>query len=320
MKVISYLATLPKKQEPTPEYLQKQNNKANTLRYFIDGVINAGDEGQVIEAMQYEPADVAMILGWVHENGKTGAHLAFRQEIIDRQKAIGGRTVIADSNLFLYKNTTNPGYWLRYSYDGVFPITGEYCDHEPDPIRWEIIKQAIGVELSPWRKNGDHILICLQRDGGWSMAGWNVVDWALNVITTLRKFTQRSIRIRAHPGDKRAKKYCDRLLKLCRGRSLLNVHFSTNERLEDDLSRCWAMVNHNSSPAVASALQGIPIFVTDPDRSQCKEIANINLANIENPIMYDRESWIKRISQFHWSHSELKSGHCWRHMKRWANK
>ena len=36
MKVISYLATLPKKQEPSPESLQKQNDKANTLRYFVD--------------------------------------------------------------------------------------------------------------------------------------------------------------------------------------------------------------------------------------------------------------------------------------------
>ena len=39
MKVISYLATLPKKQEPTPKSLQKQNNKANTTRYFINEVI-----------------------------------------------------------------------------------------------------------------------------------------------------------------------------------------------------------------------------------------------------------------------------------------
>ena len=320
MKVISYLATLPKKLEPTPESLQKQNDKANTLRYFIEGVNKLGDEGKIIETMQYEPADVAVILGWVHENGKTGAHLSFRQEIIDRQKATGGRTVIADSNLFLYKNTANPGYWLRYSYDGVFPTTGEYCDSDPDPIRWGVIQQAIGVELKPWRKNGDHILLCLQRDGGWSMAGWDVVDWALSTITALRKSTERPIRIRPHPGDKRAKKYCDRLLKLCRGRNLLNVHLSNVTSLEQDLSHCWAMVNHNSSPAVAAVLEGVPVFVTDPERSQCKEIANINLTNIENPIIYDRELWVKRISQFHWSHAELQAGHCWKHMKQWAKK
>jgi hypothetical protein len=319
MKVVSYLATLPRKDEYTAQSLQRATDKSNTLRYVVQGAIAAGDQGIIWEQPSVIDADVAMILGWVHEHGKTAAHLQLRQQIVDHQRERGARTLIADSNLFLYKNTNNPGYWLRYSFDGVFPNTGEYCDSAPDPQRWINIQKELGVTLKPWRTQGDHILMCLQRDGGWSMAGWDVVDWALRTIQILRRHTRRPIRIRAHPGDKRARKYSDRLIKLCTGRQLGPVSLSTpGSSLENDFANCWAVVNHNSSPAVAAAIEGIPVFVTDADRSQARDVANRDLAKIENPNMPDRLPWVQRISQFHWSHQEIQDGTAWRHMRQWV--
>jgi hypothetical protein len=322
MKVVSYIATLPKKEQYTSaESYKAATDKANTLRYFIQGVNAAGDEGVIVDDFDYQPSDVAMILGWVHEHGKTAPHLQLRQQILDGQRACNGRTVIADSNLFLYKNTANPGYWLRYSFDGVFPNTGEYCDADPDPSRWIAIQQHLNVQLRPWRTHGDHVLLCLQRDGGWSMGGFDVVDWAMKTVMTLRRYTTRPIRIRAHPGDKRAKKYCDRLIKLCNGRRIVDVELSSpGVSLEQDLKNCWAVVNHNSSPGVAAAIEGIPVFVTDPERSQCREIAETRLDKIETPYMPDRQAWIQRISQVHWSHEEITNGTAWAHMRKFVKK
>jgi hypothetical protein len=321
MRVISYTATLPRKEQHTPESLQNATNKLNTLNYFAHGVNVFGDQGIIENNMTYQPSEVAVILGWVHEHGKTAAHLQFRQEILDGQRAAGGRTVIADSNLFLYKNRENPDYWLRYSYDGIFANTGEYCDQPSDPTRWGKIQQQCKIKLQPWRQTGDHILVCLQRDGGWSMAGWDVVDWAIKNIIELRKYSDRPIRIRPHPGDKRAVKYCDRLLKLCRGRQLPNIKISqSGSSLTDDFINCWAVVNHNSSPGVAAIIEGIPVILTDPERSQARDVATLSLNRIENPFMPEREAWAQRISQFHWSHEELRTGVCWAHMKKWAKK
>ena len=321
MKVISYTATLPKKEQYTPESLKNSTDKVNTLKYFVQGVNSSGDQGIIETDMTYQPSDVAVILGWVHEHGKTAAHLQFRQQILDGQRASGGRTVIADSNLFLYRNKSNPGYWLRYSYDGIFSTTGEYCDQTPDPDRWVTIQAQCGVQLQPWRQSGNHILLCLQRDGGWSMAGWDVVDWALKTIIELRKYSDRPIRIRSHPGDKRAVKYCDRLLKLCQGRRLANIEFSrADTSLTQDFVNCWAVVNHNSSPGVAAVIEGIPVILTDADRSQARDVATVGINRIENPALPDRQAWVERISQFHWSHAELQSGACWAHMKKWAKK
>jgi hypothetical protein len=319
LKVVTYLATLPAGK--TPESIAKQQDKVNTLRYFIQGVNAVGDQGVIQTDSVWVPGDVAVILGWVHEHGKDAPHLDLRRQILENQKRNECRTIIADSNLFLYKDTNNPGYWLRYSYDGVFPNSGEYCDSDVNSDRWEKIKTQLNVDLRPWRRQGDHILMCLQRDGGWSMGAVNVVDWALKTIIEIRKYTDRSIRIRPHPGDKRARKYCERLIKLCQGRRLLNVHVSQiNSTLMQDFENCWSVVNHNSSPAVAAAIEGIPVFVTDPERSQAREVSNLDFNKIENPLMPDRNKWIQRIAQFHWSHNELRSGECWTHMKKWAKK
>jgi hypothetical protein len=88
--------------------------------------------------------------------------------------------------------------------------------------------------------------------------------------------------------------------------------------LIDDLKNCWAVVNHNSSPTVGAAIEGYPIFVTDPNRSQCAEIANLNLSDIENPKLFDRQNWIERISMFHWNFDETKNGECWNHMRKYV--
>jgi len=319
MRVISYTATLPRKEQYTPESLKNATDKLDTLRYFAQGVNAAGDQGIIESNMNYQPSEVAVILGWVHEHGKTAAHLQFRQEILDGQRAAGGRTVIADSNLFLYKNKQNPGYWLRYSYDGIFANTGEYCDNTPDPDRWARIQEHYHLQLQPWRQSGNHILLCLQRDGGWSMAGWDVVDWAIKNIVEIRKYSDRPIRIRPHPGDKRASKYCDRILKLCQGRRLTQIELSQPaSSLMQDFVNCWAVVNHNSSPGVAAVIEGVPVILTDPSRSQAQDVATPGIHQIENPLMPERDSWVQRISQFHWSHQELQSGACWAHMKKWA--
>lgn len=317
MRVISFLGTLPSKMLAESN---KYQEKPQTLLKFAAGAGTCGDDAQICRETKYKDCDVAVMLGWVHQQGKHAPHLALRQEIVDRQAAQGKRVVIADSNLFLYKDKTNPYHYLRYSFDGVFPDTGEYCDQDPDPVRWQIIQQEMGVCLQPWRKRGSHILLCLQRDGGWSMAGFEVRRWAIETITKIRTYTTRPIRIRPHPGDKKAGRYMIDILRHCEQNAIRSVTCSNQESLVDDLSDCWAMVNHNSSPAVAAVIEGVPAFVTDPVHCQAQEVANTDLSLIENPRYPERQHWVERISQFHWSHDDLTSGRCWQHMRRWAQK
>lgn len=315
MRVCSFIASLPPKQ--TRSYTG--NHKLDTLRKFVQGVIAAGDQAQCVEQRTYQDCDVAVILGWVHDNGKQAPHLAFRREIVERQTQQRRRTVIVDSNLFLYKNTLNPGYYLRYSFDGIFPDTGEYCDQYHSDWRWQDIKRDLGIDIKDWRTNGNHILICLQRQGGWSMGAMPVTEWSMQVIRQLRQHSSRPVILRPHPGDRESARCLNEILVRCRSENLGQVSISENSSdICRDLKNCWAVINHNSSPAVAAAIEGIPVFVTDPVRSQARDVANVNISDIENPMLPDRHAWICRISQFHWSHQDLETGRCWNHMRQWA--
>jgi hypothetical protein len=214
--------------------------------------------------------------------------------------------------LFLYADPKNTKTYLRYSFDGIFPTTGFYFDKDIDPTRWQKISTNLNIRLMPYRTSGSHILICLQRNGGWSMKGLNVQSWLDQTILKIRQYSSRPILVRMHPGDKKIKQ----VLKI----NHRNVTVSPQERpLIVDLKNAWATVVHNSSPSVASVIEGVPTFLTDPypEYSQSCEVANKDLAKIENPDMLDRQAWVERLSMCHWNFDELRSGEAWNFFKQY---
>jgi hypothetical protein len=282
------------------------------LDNFLAGVRIAGDTAIAHQGMNAIPCDVALIQGFIHEHGKSAPHLQLRHNAVSLQKNNNRRSLIVDSNLFLYADPNNTRTYLRYSFDGVFPTTGFYFDRDIDPTRWAKISRDLNISLKPWRTQGEHILICLQRHGGWSMGGLSVQTWLDQTITQIRQYSRkRQIVVRTHPGDKKIKS----ILKIY-GKG---VHLSVNERLSDDLRNAWATVVYNSSPSIASIIEGIPAFITDPNpqRSQSYKIANTDLSRLENPEMPDRQAWIERISMCHWNFEELRSGDAWNFFKRY---
>lgn len=291
----------------------KNQEKVDLLKHFATGVKVCGDYVKNINDLNYSSLeDVSVIQGWITDEPPTKGHQLLRQTVISRQLKQHKHVVAVDSNLFLYADTQNPLHYLRYSFNGVFPKTGNYCDKDIDPMRWKKISRDLNLSLKDYRTTGNHILLCLQRNGGWSMGNIDVVSWINSTIREIRKYSDRPILIRPHPGDKQAKFYLKDYHIQAKHH---NLQISTASSLTDDLKNCWAAVNHNSSPVVGAAIEGIPIFVTDPQKSQCAEVANVDFSTIENPILYDRLPWVQRLSMFHWKFAELISGECWRHMR-----
>jgi len=284
-----------------------KSEKRDVLRNFHLGVPNG--QSTEVETFDYKPSDLAVIQGWVHANSGNAPHLNFRKRIIEQQKKHGGKTVAVDSNLFLYRDPRNTKQYLRFSLDGVFPTTGEYFWQSTTPSRWQQIKQDLGIELKPWRTDGEHILICLQRNGGWSMAGLDVMTWCNDIIQEIKLRTDRPIVIRTHPGDKRAQQY---IRTAPRG-----VAISTADSIVKDFENCYACITYNSSPGVAAAIEGVPVFVTDKkaQRSQAYDVANLNLKNINQPETYERQQWIEKISMSHYNFHDLANGTAWNTIK-----
>jgi len=293
MKLAIYLSAIPK---------NKNDVKLAVLQRFGAGVRAAGDEVEFVTTNSLVPAELAVMQGFVH-NDISSPHLQLRKRILDNNK----NTVVIDSNLFQFANPSLSNYYLRYSLNGIFPTTGFYFDNNIDTTRWETISKKLNISLQDYRTNGKYILICLQRVDGWSMCGNNIQIWLDKTVKIIKSCTTKTIVVRKHPGDKNQDK-----IIMPQG-----VRVSKNQSLADDLASAWATVTFNSSPGVASLIQGVPVFVTDPipERSQVWPVCNTDLTTINAPVLHDRENWIHKLCQSHWNDDEIVSGEAWKFMK-----
>jgi len=121
----------------------------------------------------------------------------------------------------------------------VFPDTGEYCNATPDPARWDLISKRLGISLKPWKKSGRDILICCQRDGGWSMGNEQLMPWLVRTVQRIRKQSDRKIVVRFHPGDKNILNH-KRMLARYR---LANVTVSHAENILQDFASAHCVIN-----------------------------------------------------------------------------
>tara|TARA_B110000977_G_C11066281_1_gene487933 strand:+ start:1797 stop:2723 length:927 start_codon:yes stop_codon:yes gene_type:complete len=308
MKVVSYYNVVP--------FKNKSQEKINILTKFVTGVNAAGDIGVLHQGNDLVNADVGFIQGWQHESGKNATHLQLRQRVIDC--TANTHVCTADANLFLYASHHNlPHHYLRYSFNGVFRNTGNYFDNNVDPLRWQQISNDCDITIENTKKNGVHILICAQRNKGWAMGALELNDWIFTTCQEIRKYSNRPIVIRLHPGDRQTQSQRPQIALRIK-MQLHNVTLSTQTSLDEDLKNCHAVVNHNSSSIVGPLIKGFSAFITDPTKSQCAEVAHTDFSLIDNPNEFDRLAWLERISMFHWKFSELEDGAAWRHIRQYV--
>lgn len=286
--VVVYLSSLPR--------ISDRNRKIEVLKAFAEGAQAQGARVLIQTELRVVECRLAVILGWVGTKIR-GPHIQLRQDVIKQQLATGRHVLPIDSSCFKFVDFDSQ--FLRYSLDGVFYNTNNYANAHSTDLKWQMIKSSLGLELNPWRDQGTHVLVCLQRDGGWSMKGTDMSDWANRTVQRLRTLTTRPIVIRPHPKHK-----MDLTALTC----LPGVTQSMPEySLQQDLANAWAAVFCNSSSSVAAALAGIPVFADDDD-CVAWSVANHDLEHIENPNMPDRTQWLYDLSAAHWTDQESRSG------------
>lgn len=280
--VVVYLSSLPR--------IADRNRKVEVLQSFAAGCTQLGLKTLLQGNQQLAPTKLGVILGWVGQSIK-GPHIQLRKDVIANQKVMS-----IDGSCFKFADPTS--IFLRYSLDGVYYNTNEYANKNSGPEKWNQISQRLGLELKPWRAAGDHILVCGQRDGGWSMKGTDMNQWALDTVKQIRTKTARPIVIRPHPRNP---------INHHLFAGIPNLKFSRDTTLQQDLNNAWASVFFNSSSCVASVLAGVPVFASDPD-CVAWQIANTDLAQIEKPLTPVREQWLWDLSAAHWTDEESRAG------------
>ena len=285
--VAVYLSSLPR--------IADRNRKVEVLQMFAEGARRQGASVLIQTESKVVDSKLAVILGWVG-NKINGPHIQLRQDVINRQLSLGNHVMPVDASCFKFVDINSR--WLRYSLDGVFYNTNNYANHNSTDQKWQTISQDLGLKLQPWRSNGNHILLCLQRDGGWSMKGTDLQQWAKQTVMTIRQHTDRAIVIRPHPKTQ---------VNLSWVRSIANVSISNNLLLTQDLKQAWAAVFYNSSSSVAAVLAGVPVFADDTD-CVAWAVANSDLARIETPDLPIREQWLWNLCGAHCNDQESQQG------------
>ena len=283
---------------------RKHTRKIECLESFAQGVRAAGHSVVTEWEHRYTPSRLAVMLGWATTN-TGGRNITLRKQIIADQRRLGNHTMCIDASCWKYLD--DHGSYLRYSLGGPFYDRAEYANHNSTDAKWLEISHALRVNLQPAQHNEHgHILICMQRDGGFAMKTLNPMDWLRTKITQIRSVTQRPIHIRPHPGQYDMTNFAEYTGKTGQ-RQNITVIEPSHSRLIDNLQNAHSAVFFNSSASVAAVCAGIPVFADD-ESCVSWAVANHDISQIETPAVFAREQWIYNLAAAHWSDADARSG------------
>lgn len=208
----------------------------------------------------------------------------------------------------------------------------DYNNKNSLPDRWNWMQKEYSIARKDWKKNGDYILLLLQKPGDSSLNklyienGYNIFrygDWVKDTVKNIRKHTDRKIIIRPHinqqtNGYKNAERVAlefDNVEVSSNYEWLPEFGASGGTGLQQDLSNAWCAVTYNSLSSIESVLSGTPVVALDKG-CMAWPVAEHSLANIENLSRnHDISQWLYDLSYSCWTAEELTSGKTWEHLK-----
>lgn len=159
---------------------------------------------------------------------------------------------------------------------------------------------AFGLEVKPWRKSGDRIVVAGMSAKAAAAEGLGCEQWERETIAQLRQITTLPIVYRPKPN-------CPMV------RPIHGSVYETGIDIEQSLRGAHAVVTHHSNVAVDALLAGVPVFCPFGAASV---LAEPDLANIDNPRMPDgREQWAADLAYCQFSVEEMASGAAWRMLR-----
>lgn len=150
-------------------------------------------------------------------------------------------------------------------------------------------RRRLGIEVRPWRKTGEHVLVVEQSEHFLGLVGQKPATWLGAIVAMIESRTDRPIRVRRWTRDKA----------------------KAASTLGEDLKSAWALVTHASAAANEALIAGVPVFVA----GQCAAVpmASGSLWNIDEPALPDgREDWAAGLAASMWTLEELRNGTAWR--------
>jgi hypothetical protein len=165
-------------------------------------------------------------------------------------------------------------------------------------------RNALGLFLKPWRKEGRHILLCGQHDKSLQWKGMPPMSsWVTDTVTEIRKYSDRVIMFRPHPRCQLdlIEAYLPNVTRQH------PVHVSgTYDDFDMSFEDVWATISWSSNPGIHSVINGVPAY-TGPS-SLAYNVSMSSLSTIEDPILHDREQWLNDYAWTEFTVEEIEQG------------
>jgi hypothetical protein len=163
---------------------------------------------------------------------------------------------------------------------------------------------SLGLVCKSWRSDGDFILVCGQHDKSLQWQGMpSMSQWVINTIEVIRNHSTRPIIFRPHPRcplpdiERKFKNVIRQTPQHIKG---------TYDDFDMQFNNIYATVSWSSNPGIHSVINGVPAFVGPS--SLAYDVANTDLAKIENPNMPDRQQWLNDYAWTEYTIEEISQG------------
>jgi hypothetical protein len=229
---------------------------------FSDGLRAAGFEVRKGLPSSAEAGDVLLI--W---------NRRAQDDAVAQKLELAGGTVVVAENAYIDRE----GYALaRHKHNGGgAPLVR-------DPGRAD----RLGVQLAPWREQGEHVLVCPNRHIGPRTDVMPEI-WTSQTVGRLQRLTKRQVRVRAHPGNWKRK--------------------PPKVMIEEDLRGAWACVIWWSTAGLKALLAGVPVIYCGPYWIGALG-ASRDMKAIETPPLGDRRAALEEVANGQFTIAEISAG------------
>ena len=164
--------------------------------------------------------------------------------------------------------------------------------------------KKFNLKLKPWRKDGEHILICGQHDKSLQWQNMpRMSQWVMDTIETIQKHTDRPIVFRPHPRCRLPA--IEHQYRNVYRQDPIHIKGSYDD-FNLNFNNVYATVSWSSNPGIHSVLEGVPAFVGPS--SLAYDVAGHDLNLINFPQTPDRTRWLETYAHTEYTIGEIEAG------------
>ena len=237
--------------------------------------------------------------------------------IIEQKKPI---LVVEQATFRQNLNIDKPDYYYRVGRDCYTYNKGNFNNKNCKPGRWLKIQKEQNIEIKPWKKNGDYILLLLQNPVDTSLndlvsRNSDYDNWVKDIIIKISKYTAEDIMVRLHPRFPLRYNLRSLLNLKVRNNIFFSKHVgddfnkSSSKDLYKDLDHARVAISYSSNALVETVCAGIPT-ITLSKTSHAWPVSFHNIDVLEETVMpeKDRTQWLYDMAYTQWKMSEINSG------------